>query len=170
MTGPSTIDRGSLRSAQRRAARRTRDIGRGTPNYRAWRFLLPGIDAADEFAGLSISTRGGMEMAEGTDSIRQAIFLLLSTTPGERVMRPGYGCELHRLIFSPNDDTTAGLAIHYTRRALERWEPRISILKLDAERNVESPEWLILTLEYRVLATQQVDLATFTLNLVGDKL
>ena len=40
-------------------------------------------------------------------------------------MRPGYGCHLFRLAFAPNDDTTAGLAIHYVRQALERWEPRI---------------------------------------------
>ena len=67
-------------------------------------------------------------------SVRQAILLLLSTRPGERVMRPTYGCDLHRLVFSPNDDTTAGLAIHYVRQALERWEPRIEVIRLDAGR------------------------------------
>jgi len=141
-----------------------------TPTYRAWRFLLPKIDADNEFAGLTISPRGGIAMVEGNDSVRQAIFLLLSTTPGERVMRPGYGCDLHRLVFSPNDDTTAGLAIHYTRRALERWEPRAEILSLDAERDPELPERLILTLEYRVHATRQVELATFAFSLMGDQL
>jgi len=46
---------------------------------------------------------------------------------GERVLRPEYGCDLHRLVFSPNDATTAGLAVHYVRAALLRWEPRIEI-------------------------------------------
>ena len=49
-------------------------------------------------------------MVQYNDSIRQAILLLFSTRPGERVMRPDYGCDIHRLVFSPNDDTTAGLA------------------------------------------------------------
>ena len=55
---------------------------------------------------------------EGDDAVRQAILLLLTTRPGERVMRRTYGSLLHRLVFAPNDDTTAGLAIHYVRQAL----------------------------------------------------
>jgi phage baseplate assembly protein W len=135
--------------------------------YRAWQFLHPDLDAHEEFAGLQISARGGVEMVEGDDSVRQAILLLLSTVPGERVMRPDYGCHLHRLIFSPNDDTTAGLAIHYVRRALERWEPRIEIVALDAGRNAERPELLDISLAYRVRATQRVGELTFSLNILG---
>ena len=67
-------------------------------------------------------------MVEDDASIRQSLLLLLSTSPGERVMRPDYGCSLRRLVFAPNDDTTAGLAIHYVRQAVERWEPRVEIL------------------------------------------
>lgn len=138
-----------------------------SPRYRAWRFLHPDVDATDEFAGLRISPKGGPEMVSDNDAVRQAIFLLLSTIPGERVMRPDYGCLLHRLVFSPNDDTTAGLAIHYLRRALERWEPRIDILTLDAERNPIVPEQLDVILEYRVKATQRIEPLAFAFNLAG---
>ena len=103
------------------------------------------------------------------DSVRQAILLLLSTTPGERVMRPDYGCQLRRLVFSPNDETTAGLAIHYVRQALDLWEPRIEVLRLDAERNIEDPEELTISLEYRVRATQQIDATIFSFNLLGGR-
>ncbi|MPZ68911.1 MAG: hypothetical protein GEU71_05220 [Actinobacteria bacterium] len=96
-------------------------------------------------------------MVAEDESIRQAILLLISTVPGERVMRPSYGCLLHRLIFSPNDDTTAGLAIHYVRQALERWEPRIDILKIDAGRNETDPGRLDVSLAYRVRATLRTD-------------
>jgi uncharacterized protein len=140
------------------------------PTYRALRFLLPKADAPEQPAGLTISQRGSIAVVDGNDSVQQAIFLLLSTRPGERVMRPGYGCDLHRLVFWPNDDTTAGLAIHYTRRALERWEPRVEILRLDTERYIESPEYLVLTLEYRVRATQQVGVVTYAFSLMGDEL
>ena len=82
--------------------------------------------------------------------------MLLATSPGERVMRPEYGCLLHRVIFSPNDDTTAGLAIHYVRSAIDRWEPRIEILNLDARRDPDSEGRLEVVLEYRVRASQDV--------------
>src|SRR5690349_19505038 len=103
------------------------------PRYRAWRFLQPSFDVPETAAGLRVGARGAIEMVDEWGSVRQAILLLLSTRPGERVMRPEYGCDLHRLVFSPNDATTAGLAIHYVRQALERWEPRIDILRLDAD-------------------------------------
>jgi phage baseplate assembly protein W len=85
-------------------------------------------------------------------------------------MRPGYGCDLRRLVFSPNDDTTAGLAIHYVRQALERWEPRIDILGLDAGRATEAPNTLHISLEYRVRETHHVDQLTVPLNLAGEEI
>jgi hypothetical protein len=133
--------------------------------YRAWRFVHPDFDDSESEAGLQITPRGSLATVEGTDSVRQSILLLLSTMPGERVMRPEYGCDLHRLVFAPNDDTTAGLVIHYVQRALERWEPRIEIVRLDAGRNAGQPALLDVSLEYRVLATQRVEALTFSLNL-----
>ena len=59
--------------------------------------------------GLRLTPAGGVKMLEGDAAIRQSIVVLLSTMPGERVMRPEYGCPLHRLMFAPNDATTAGL-------------------------------------------------------------
>ena len=137
------------------------------PRYRAWRFVHPDMPVALEDSGLRLSARGGIDMVEEDDSVRQAIFLLLSTVPGERVMRPDYGCLVHRLIFSPNDDTTAGLAIYYVRRALDLYEPRIDVLRLDAQRDPQEPGHLNIVLVYRVRATQRTDQLAFTLNLTG---
>jgi phage baseplate assembly protein W len=96
-------------------------------------------------------------MVEEDASVRQAIMLLVSTSPGERLMRPEYGCSLRRLLFAPNDDTTAGLAIHYVRSAIERFEPRVEIVSLDGGRDPERPERLDLELQYRVRATRRLD-------------
>jgi phage baseplate assembly protein W len=136
------------------------------PRYRAFRFLYPGLDAAEDKAGLRFGASGGIEMAQYNESIRQALLLLFSTRPGERVMRPDYGCDIHRLIFSPNDDTTAGLAIYYVQRAIDRWEPRIDVLRLDAGRDPEQPERLNILLQYRVRVTRHAELFSFSLNLV----
>jgi uncharacterized protein len=135
--------------------------------YRAFRFVHPDIEAFEDEAGLRASPTGAISMVEGHASVRQAILLLLSTEPGERVMRPDYGCELYRLMFSPNDDTTAGLAIHYVRRALERWEPRIEVLRLDAGRDPHNPALLTIMLEYKVRATQRVEQFEIPLDLAG---
>lgn len=136
--------------------------------YRAWRFVHPDLDVAEGLAGLALSPTGGIQMVEEHASVRQAILLLLTTRPGERVMRPDYGCYLHRLMFQLNDDTTAGLAIHYVRRALERWEPRIDILRLDAERSPGDPGRLDISLDYRVRSTQQSDRLVLPLHLAQE--
>lgn len=81
-------------------------------------------------------------------------------------MRPDYGCNLHRLVFSPNDDTTAGLAIHYVRRALERWERRIDILELDATANEHDPARLDIRLEYRVRSTRSRATLHYSVDLI----
>jgi len=110
-------------------------------------------------------------MVEGRLSVQQALRLLLSTRPGERVMRPHYGCDLHRLAFLPNDNTTAGLAIHYVRQAIQHWEPRVEIVRLEAngQSAQASPGLLEIYLEYRVRATQQTDRLTYAFDLTGEK-
>jgi len=138
------------------------------PVYRAFHFVHPDFALSGEVPGLRFTPAGGIEMVEREASVRQAIFLLLTTRPGERVMRPDYGCEIHLLIFSPNDDTTAGLAIYYVRRANDRWEPRIEITHLDAQRDPDDASRLNVILEYRVRATQQLQAMTLPINLLGE--
>lgn len=135
------------------------------PHFRAWHFLYPGLDAPDDGAGLRFAATGGIDMVQYNESIRQALLLLLSTRPGERVMRPDYGCDIHRLIFSPNDDTTAGLAIYYVQKAIDRWEPRVDVLQLDAGRDPYAPERLTVMLQYRVRVTRHTELLSFSINL-----
>ena len=142
-----------------------------TPRYCCWRFCHPQLDEPLGKAGLQLSGRGQIETVTERSSVRQAILLLLSTRPGERVMRPQYGCDLHRLVFSPNDDTTAGLAIHYVRQAIELWEPRIDRVRLDAARSLddESPGLLEISLEYRLRATLENERLVYGLELGGGR-
>jgi phage baseplate assembly protein W len=120
----------------------------------ALRFLSTG--AITDF-GLRVGATGALATVDGDAAVRQAVILLLSTTPGERLLRPDYGSHLNRLAFAPNDQTTAGLAIHYVRSALRRWEPRVDLLHLDANPDPDQPELLVIELRYRVRATLAVD-------------
>lgn len=119
-------------------------------------------------AGLVLSPAGRLAEVSGHNAVRQAIILLLTTIPGERVMRPGYGCPLHRLMFAPNDATTAGLAIHYVRQSIKRWEPRIEIVRLDAGVDPAAPSQLTVSLDYRVRSNNQPGHLRFGLDLQGE--
>lgn len=112
------------------------------------RFAHPDFDTQLGI-GLICAQTGRLERASGAVLIRQSLLVLLSTYPGERVMRPDYGCELLTLAFAPNDDTTAGLAIHYVRQAVERFEPRVRILAVDATPSPDHPERLDIVLDYQ---------------------
>ncbi|MGH3450247.1 MAG: GPW/gp25 family protein [Haloechinothrix sp.] len=133
---------------------------------RAFRFSGAGFDLAVS-GGLSTTATGTVAMVEGDDAIRQAIMLLLSTVPGERLMRPDYGSHLHRLLFAVNDQTTAGLAIHYVRQAIERWEPRVAIVDVDAASDPGLPEQLNIRLTYRVRAGVATEILVYPLDLSG---
>ncbi|GAA5010848.1 GPW/gp25 family protein [Actinopolymorpha pittospori] len=115
--------------------------------------------------GLGITPTGALAMVDGDASVRQAILLLLSTRPGERLMRPTYGSHLHRLIFAPNDQTTAGLAIHYVREAIERWEPRVQILAIDANADPDVPERLTVELRYLIRSSLATETVHYPLDL-----
>lgn len=137
----------------------------GAPLYRAIRFVHPDFDRDERFIGVGLSHKGGIAMVDEAASIRQAILLLLSTARGERVMRPAYGSDLHKLAFMPNDATTHGMAIYYVRQALERWERRVEIMQLSACANTEYPERLEINLEYRVRRTLIADRLAISINL-----
>ncbi len=140
-----------------------------TSRHNALRFFHPDLSAADPTTvGLCVSHTGALAMIEGDASVRQAILLLLSTSPGERVMRPKYGCNLRSLVFSLNDQTTAGLAIHYVREAIQRWEPRVDVLELDAGPQEANPTSLVIDLQYRVRASGNSDRIRLGLDLTQD--
>lgn len=136
------------------------------PRYRAVAFAVPGFD--DVFApGLRLDPRGRLATVTDEASIRQALLLLLSTRPGERVNRPAYGCHLWRLAFEGADDTTAGLAIHYVTQAVETWEKRVQILDVTAGVAPDDPSLLEVRMVYRVQSTLATDDLTVAVPILG---
>ncbi|NLD91187.1 MAG: GPW/gp25 family protein [Fibrobacter sp.] len=133
---------------------------------RAWKFSFSEIDSfkKDEF-GFDITSSGGIAMVDGNASVRQSILMLLSVNPGERVMYPDYGCNLRRLVFSENDETTAGLAIHYIREAIHKWEKRVHLIRLDAEANKTHLSQLDITIEYRCIGSIETETLEYSIDL-----
>ena len=93
-----------------------------------------------------------IEASEEERKIREAIWIILATAPGERVMRPDFGCGIHRLVFAVNDAATIAEAVESVRAALIRWEPRIDVLDVDAATSVRG-EVLHLNVRYCVRTT-----------------
>ena len=91
--------------------------------------------------------------AEYEDNIHQAIWIILSTAKGERVMRPGFGCGLHDLVFAINNAFTIGEAKFEVEESLRIWEPRIEVLDVEAAASGKHGEELLINVLYRVRTT-----------------
>ncbi len=91
-------------------------------------------------------------ISRGEESIRESIWIILATAPGERVMRPDFGCGLHHLVFAVNEAATLGQVRKKVREALVRWEPRIDVSDVDTEVRGRG-EVLLINIHYRVRST-----------------
>ena len=102
---------------------------------------------------LQFNPRGQIALAAGERDIEQAIRLILSTMPGERVMRPNFGCRAWELVFEPISSETGSLMGHYVTEALSFWEPRIDVGKVEAFRDPADDGVLLVDIQYTVKAT-----------------
>ena len=100
---------------------------------------------------LRVNPRGGLSYSSGEQDIQEAIWIILSTAPGERQMRPAFGCGIHNYVFAPNNPTTQGNLAHEARMALTKWEPRIDVL--DVRVTAPQDNLLLLAIDYRVRST-----------------
>ena len=96
---------------------------------------------------------GGIALASGVPDLEQAMYLILSTYPGERPMRPGFGCRLQDFVFAGADATTAGLIAFEVRAALRHWEPRVEVEEVVVSASPEDMATLLINITYTVLGT-----------------
>jgi hypothetical protein len=77
---------------------------------------------------MGVDHRGAIAMVSGTEAVECALRVVLSTAPGERVMRPAFGCRIWDLLFEPVNSNTLGLMAQAVREAVAQWEPRVNLL------------------------------------------
>lgn len=92
----------------------------------------------------------------GKYRIKQSIYYILSTVPGERFLLPQFGCRLHRIVFDPNTSEFAETAELYIREALNQWEPRIIVNSVKIDSIVQG-NTIPITIYYRIRSTNQDD-------------
>ena len=97
--------------------------------------------------------QGRLVYLNGAEKVRQSIWILLSTAPGERQMMPEYGCGIHDLVFQANTATLRSLIQVNVRDALNRWEPRIDVIDVRVETPPEARNYLLIHIDYRIRST-----------------
>ncbi len=102
---------------------------------------------------LSVDRTGGIALVTGETDIDQAIEIILSTAPGERPMRPEFGCGVHDFVFDTIDASTVGRLETEVRRALDRWEPRIVVEEVEFDLSRMGDGQLLINIGYRLRAT-----------------
>ncbi|MDE3203560.1 MAG: GPW/gp25 family protein [Acidobacteriota bacterium] len=98
---------------------------------------------------LGTDASGGISLVSEDSDISRAIRLILATVPGERPMRPGFGCGIHDYVFAPADATTAGLIAVEVKRSLAFWEPRIEVNSVDVTVDQVSRNTLYINISYQ---------------------
>jgi phage baseplate assembly protein W len=97
---------------------------------------------------VSVNLNGGVSSSVLEENVRQSIFIILGTAPGERIYRPDFGCRIHDLMFAPNNPITAAAAEVYCEEAIYKYEPRIESVTCRARPNADEPNRLDVRLEY----------------------
>ncbi len=114
---------------------------------------------AQEFVGsgwgfpLRVDPTGGITLVSGSREIEESIRLILATAPGERPMRPEFGCAVHDYVFAPADVGTAGDIAYAVRVALERWETRIDLESVDVRFDAVDLGTLYIDIHYSISGT-----------------
>lgn len=96
---------------------------------------------------------GDMALSSYEKDVEEAIFTILKTAPGERVMRPDFGCGIHHCVFAPDNAHTTGMIRFHVEQALGRWEPRIVNLSVDVARAAGRPGTLLVNIDYTIRGT-----------------
>jgi phage baseplate assembly protein W len=115
---------------------------------------------AQEFVGagwgffpMRTDVTGRIVLVGHEQEIEESIRIVLSTAPGERPMRPDFGCAIHDFVFAPADAATAGQIAFEVRAALDRWEPRVDVLEVRVDFDTSDVGTLHIQVGYRIRGT-----------------
>ena len=108
---------------------------------KGWKFPV-GVDSQNE-----------IEMSEYEQDIKEAIWIILSTSKGERMMRPDFGCGIHDFIFASINTANIALIESSVREALTIWEPRIELKGVNVSSDNVDEGQLLISIDYQVRAT-----------------
>lgn len=102
---------------------------------------------------MQVDALGGIEMTSDDENIRQSMMLILGTAPGERMMRPEFGCAIHDILFAPNTLATAARIEYEVKRSLIEFEPRVDDIEVVAKPDDLEESRMNVTISYTIRKT-----------------
>ena len=105
------------------------------------------------FWPMEVDHTGSIRLTDGASDIDAAMAVVLATAPGERVMRPDFGCRIWDLLFEPVTANLLGLMAQAVRDALTQWEPRVIVETVDTVPDANDSAVVSIRVGYRVKAT-----------------
>ena len=120
---------------------------------------MPDIDNDVSFLGTGwsfppeFSIRAGVRMVSAEEDIRQSLYIVLATAPGERVMRPGFGAGIKQQVFESIDETTITILKDVISRAILFYEPRVELIAINADTTLAMEGRLDFSIDYLIIST-----------------
>jgi uncharacterized protein len=102
---------------------------------------------------MRVDHTGSIALSSGVDDLEGAIRVVLSTAPGERLMRPQFGCRIWDLLFEPINANTLGLMAFAVREAVSQWETRVQVENVDVQPDPQREGSVLIHIDYQVRAT-----------------
>jgi len=102
---------------------------------------------------MQVDHTGSIRLTDGAPDIDRSMAVILATAPGERLMRPQFGCKIWDLLFEPVTANLLGLMAQAVREALAQWEPRVQVEDVRTEPDANDATLIMITVVYRVKAT-----------------
>jgi len=102
---------------------------------------------------MRVNATGGLALVSSDEEIIESIRLILGTSPGERPMRPDFGCPIHDRVFGSADASTIGMLGYEVRNSLALWEPRIDVIDVTVRQDESTPSLLYIDITYEVRDT-----------------
>lgn len=94
-----------------------------------------------------------VKMVSEEEDIQESLRILLSTTPGERIMHPSYGCGLKSLVFEHIDESAVTAITDLVERAILFFEPRVTVEQVRVDITGAANGVLMIHLAYTIRAT-----------------
>ena len=116
-----------------------------------------------------VDDTGAIALSSGEREIQESIRLILSTAPGERPMRPEFGCAVHEYAFAPADAATAGAVGDAVRTALRFWEPRIDVTRVAVTFDAVDAGMLLIDVGYSIRGSNDPRNLVFPFYVIPDR-
>lgn len=104
---------------------------------------------------IRVNAKGGISYSSGPDRIQDAIWIILSTSLGERVMREDFGAGVNDYVFQSNSDVVRVRLAAAVSAALTKWEPRIKLVNVAAQQGTE-PSQVLIVVDYQISSTNEL--------------